>query len=369
MTKKAILFSFLGLGITLMGCSQKTQPQKTNSLNSVSFYKAYENYFPIGAAISPALDFASEERKNWIPTQYNSITPENQLKPKFIHPKEDVWSWKPSDEIIEYARANKLKVRGHTLVWFQSTPEWMVKDGDKAASKQLLLSRMKTHIETTMKRYKDDIYCWDVVNEAISNQPNEVFRANDPLHAILGEDYVAQAFIMARAADPKCQLYYNDYRFSDPVKRKKIYGLMKRMKERGVPIDGIGFQEHLVPDEMTEEYFQETIDMFSALGLKIQITELDISVYNFRDEKNPNIDKSDDKYTEARKKKQEEMFDMVFRVCRKNKDKIRGITFWGTTDARNNYRTIRLGKMDYPFIFDEFMKPKPLISRLIDFKN
>ena len=341
--------------------------QMPQSLVGKSIAEAYKGYFPIGAAISPALDFSSDERKDWIPEHFNSITPENQLKPKFIHPKEHTWSWEPADQIIAYAVSNDMKVRGHTLVWHQSTPDWMVKDGDKAASPELLLARMKEHIETVMNKYKNYIYCWDVVNEAISDNPKEEFRSKDPLYQILGEEYIAQAFLMAHEADPNCQLYYNDYRFSNPEKRQKIYNLMKRMLDRGIPIYGIGFQFHLVPDEISEEYFLETIDMFSGLGLKIQITELEISVYNYRTPNHPDKDVNDDVYTAERMSKQADMYDMVMRVCRENKDKIEGVTLWATGDARRNFRTDNLKKMDYPFLFDEFMNPKPFLNRILTF--
>jgi endo-1,4-beta-xylanase len=362
-------FSFL---IIQTSCSQKTATVQTNKSQIPSLCKAYEPYFPIGAAINPNMDLKTEERRSFAAYHYNSVTAENQFKPRFLQPKEGVWKWDPADSVANFARKNKMKIRGHALVWYQSTPEWMVKDGDKPASKELLLKRMKTHIETVVKRYKKDVYCWDVVNESISedsDKPDEIYRPTDPLFQILGEEYVAQAFIMARAADPQAKLYYNDFRFSDPVKRKKIYDLLKRMLDRGVPIDGVGFQTHLIPDEETEEYLQESIDMFSGLGLKVQITELDVSVYKFRDPKHPDANKADDAYTDLRQQKQADMFDMVMRVCRRNAGKVTGVTFWGTSDARRNYRTVRIGKMDYPFLFDEFMKPKPVFDRIVNFSK
>lgn len=324
----------------------------------VSLAQAYANYFPIGAAINPEADLSSPERKKFIAAQYNSVTAENQMKPKFIHPKENEYKWEPADQIVRFARENKMKVRGHTLVWHQSMPEWMLKDGGQAASKELLYKRMQQHINDVMGRYKNDVYCWDVVNEAISDKPEETFRAIDPLHKIAGADYVAQAFKYARQADPRAQLFYNDYRFSNPVKRQKIYELLKSLKAQGVPIDGVGLQSHYVPDEITEKYLQETIDLFAALGLKVQITELDVSVFNYRDKNHPDSNPADDAYTEVRQQKQLAMYEMLFRVYRRNKDKITGVTLWGTADSRKNFRTNRIGKMDYPFLFDEKLQPK-----------
>ncbi len=359
---------FFLLLIVLLGCvSAVKYPEGNSSVPVDSLYRSYRDYFPIGAAINPEADLASEERKAFIARHYNSVTPENQMKLKFIHPKEDKWNWEPADRIVAFAKANNMKVRGHVLVWYQNLPLWYTTDGDKLCSKEQLYKRMKNHIEDMMGRYKNDVYCWDVVNEAISDNPAEVFRAKDTLFQIAGEEYVEMAFRFARQAAPSAQLYYNDYRFSNPDKRKKIYDLLKRLKEKGVPVDGVGMQSHYTPNEVSEEYLQETIDMFSEIGLKVQITELDVSVYNYRDKDGPDADKTDHAYTEERKKIQEEMYKMLFRVYRRNKAAVTGVTFWGTSDMRKNYRTNRIGKMDYPFLFDENMRTKKVFYEVVRF--
>jgi endo-1,4-beta-xylanase len=337
-----------------------------------SLHKAYKDFFPIGAAISPQVDLVSTKRMKFIAEQFNSVTAENQMKPKQIHPKEDVYNWAPADAIVRFAKNNKMKVRGHTLVWFQSTPTWMIEDNGKPVSKEMLYEKMKSHITTVMQRYKKDVYNWDVVNEAISNKDNEIFRSNDPLYKIAGEEYVEMAFKFAKEADPNAQLFYNDYRLSNPIKRAKIYNLLKRLKEKGVPIDGLGMQSHYIIGEITEQYLQETIDMFSKLGLKIQVTELDVSVYERKDRtkddiEKQNLDKADSVYTEQRQKEQLEMYDMLFKVYRANKDIITGVTFWGVKDERENFRTNKIGKMDYPFLFDEHMNFKKAFYKVTTF--
>lgn len=367
-------FGFLVLPL-LLCCASAKQPAvvTTNetwldSLPSKSLYKAYEANFPIGCAISPDVDLVSEERKKFIALQYNSVTAENQMKLRFIHPQKDKWNWESADKIVAYAKANKMKIRGHALVWQQNIPLWFVSKNGSLISKEELLQNMKQHIDAMMTKYPaSDVYCWDVVNEAISDNVEEIFRVKDTLYNIAGEEYIEMAFRYARAANPKAQLFYNDYRFSNPVKRKKIYDLLKRLKEKGVPVDGVGMQSHYVPNEVTREYLQETIDMFAGLGLKVQVTELDVSVYNYRDKNSPDTDKKDDAYTEERRKRQEDFYKMLFEVYRKNKDKITGVTFWGVTDLRKNYRTNRIGKMDYPFLFDEFMQAKPVFNSIINF--
>lgn len=332
-----------------------------------SLYQAYQKYFPIGCAISPESDLLNNEKKYFIAKHYNSVTAENQMKLRFIHPKEFLYNWDPADKIVAFAISKNMKVRGHTLVWHQNLPEWLIKDGDNIASKELLFRRLDEHIKTVVGHFKTSVYCWDVVNEAISDKPNEIFRANDTLFAIAGEDYVDMSFRMAHKYNPAAKLFYNDYRFSSPEKRKKIFNLLKKLKDRGVPIDGVGFQCHLVPNEVTESYMQETIDMFSQLGLEIQITELDVSVYNYRNKLHPDSKIEDDEYSESRKSIQEEMYKMLFRVFRKNKDKITGVTFWGSADSRKSFRTNRIGKMDYPFLFDEFLNPKKAFFTVTSF--
>jgi len=359
------LLSFVLLGCAAVVKAPVTAPA-TNG-GEVSLYKAYQHYFPVGAAINPEADLVSAERKSFIAQQYNSVTAENQMKPKQIHPKEKIFNWEPADKIVAFAKENKMKVRGHTLVWQQNVPQWMSMIDGKLASKEVLYAKMKSHITAVMNRYKEDVYCWDVVNEAISDNPKEIFREKDTLNLIAGEEYIEMAFRYARQADPKAQLYYNDYRLSNPDKRKKIYELLRRLKQKGVPIDGLGMQSHYTPNEVTREYLQETIDMFSQLGLKVQVTELDVSVYNYRDKNSSDTDKADDIYTEARKLAQMNFYNMLFEVYRKNKDKITGVTFWGTSDMRKNYRTNRIGKMDYPFLFDEQMQAKPALKKITTF--
>lgn len=340
--------------------------------NNPYLYRAYQEYFPIGTAISPEADLKSVARMRFITSHYNSITPENQMKPKQIHPLENIYNWAPADSVVKFAKKNNMKIRGHALVWFQNVPGWMLLDRNQVASKSVLYRKMQAHIEAVVKRYKKDVYCWDVVNEAISNKDDEVFRKSDPLYLIAGEEYVEMAFRYAKEADPDAQLFYNDYRFTNPIKREKIYKLLKKLKEKGVPIDGVGMQSHYTIGEVTEKYLQETIDMFSKLGLKIQVTELDISIYPRRDRTKDDIEKqktekADSLYTPERQKQQLELYDMLFKTYRANREKITGVTFWGASDLRKNFRTNNLGKMDYPFLFDEFMKPKKAFYKVTSF--
>ncbi len=141
-----------------------------------------------------------------------------------------------------------------------------------------MLKRLKEHITTVVTRYKDVIYAWDVVNEAISDRRDEYLR-NSPWLQICGEEFIEAAFRYAHEADPKAMLFYNDYNEIDPVKRAKIIRLVKSLQQKGVPIHGIGLQAHWAVNEPSAALLDSTLKDFAATGLSLQITELDISVY------------------------------------------------------------------------------------------
>ena len=211
--------------------------------------------------------------------QFNSLTPENSMKMGPIHPEENRYHWKDADSIVAFAQRNGLKVRGHNLCWHNQTPQWMFKDSaGKTVTKEVLLQRLKEHITTVVSRYKGKIYAWDVVNEAISDKPGEYLRPS-LWHQICGEEYIAKAFEYAHEADPDAVLFYNDYNEINAAKREKIYKLVKGLKDAGVPIGGVGLQGHWAINEPSKEQLDSTLKKFADLGLKMQVTELDISVY------------------------------------------------------------------------------------------
>jgi endo-1,4-beta-xylanase len=237
----------------------------------------YRNYFPIGVAVAPG-NLKTDEA-NLILEQFNSLTPENAMKMGPIHPEENRYFWNDADSIVAFAQAHGLRVRGHNLCWHNQTPRWLFRDSaGNNVSKEILLQRLKDHITTVVNRYKGKIYAWDVVNEAISDKADEYLRPS-LWYQICGEDFITKAFVYAHAADPDAILFYNDYNEINPIKREKIYKLVKSLKDAGVPIGGVGLQGHWAINEPSREQLDSTIKKISDLGVKIQITELEISVY------------------------------------------------------------------------------------------
>ncbi len=339
------------------GCSRGSDPQ--------SLKDAYSDFFEVGVAVSPAA--LKGDEATLIKKHFSSMTPENVMKMGPIHPEIDRYNWGPGDEIVEFARANGLLLRGHTLCWHNQTPKWLF-ESDSILTKEELLSRLEEHISTVVSRYRDDIYAWDVVNEAISSKPGEFYRESE-WYRICDKDYISRAFEFARQADPDVELYYNDYDVINPVKRERIYLMIKELMENSVPIDGVGIQGHWSVYEPTEDQLRETLDAFVDLGLKIQITELDVSIYEKEHSSRNPLPSDTDVFTDELKQKQADQYDMIFRVFRDYKEHISSVTFWNISDRHSWLDNFPVpGRKDYPLLFDKNFEPKESYHRVVNFR-
>jgi endo-1,4-beta-xylanase len=327
----------------------------------------YAAYFPVGVAVSPRSLQSAEG--GLVLQQFNSLTPENALKMGNIHPREHEYFWRDADSIVAFAQRNHLRMRGHTLCWHNQTPAWLFKDSSgNTVSKEVLLQRLKDHITTVVSRYKAKIYAWDVVNEAISDKPDEYLRPSKWLE-IIGEDYIAKAFQWAHEADPNALLFYNDYNEISAVKRAKICRLVKSLQQQGVPIHAVGLQGHWAVNEPSYEQLDSTLQQFSQLGLKLQITELDISVYpkehNARERRPEDAQNS---FTPEREQQQIEKYKMVFQLFRKYQPFITGVTFWNLSERYSWLDNFPVrGRKDYPLLFDQNLLPKKAYWEVVKF--
>ena len=363
MTHQMIRNTMAAAGILLLfSCSQGPRLQTGNkgSFDSTKTLKDhYAAYFPVGVAVSPGALKTDEARL--IVEQFNSITPENALKMGPVHPKENEYYWKDADSIAAFAKRNGMKLRGHTLVWHSQTPDWMFthSNGD-TVSKAVLLQRLKDHITTVVSRYRGTIYAWDVANEVISDKPGEYLRPS-PWLRICGEEFIAKAFQWAHEADPDAQLFYNDYNEISPVKRAKIYRLVKGLKEAGVPIHGVGLQGHWAVNEPSEGQLDSTLRQLSSLGLPLQVTELDISVYAKEHDARARLAQDADmSFSATREAAQREVYVRTFKALMKYRKHISGVTFWNISDRDSWLDNFPVkGRKDYPLLFDANLKPKP----------
>jgi endo-1,4-beta-xylanase len=255
------------------------------------------------------------------------------------------------------------------LCWHNQTPRWLFMDSTgKTVSKEVLLQRLKDHITAVVSRYKGAVYAWDVVNEAVSDSAGQFLR-NSPWLQICGEEYIAKAFEYAHAADPKALLFYNDYNEINPAKREKIYTLIKNLKEKGVPIDGVGLQGHWSIYEPTVDQLDAMIKRFADLGIKIQITEMDISVYlkeHTRRDRKPGDE--NDSFTPEQEQKQMDMYRMCFTTFRKYKKNLSAVTFWNISDRNSWLDNFPVqGRKDYPLLFDKNLQPKKAFWEVVKF--
>jgi endo-1,4-beta-xylanase len=363
--KRLFLFSFPAL-IFLLDCF--SLKKNTASEESKGLKDYYKDYFTIGVAVSPQA--LKTDEANLILNEFGSMTPENAMKMGPIHPREDGYNWAGADSIAAFAKRNNLKLRGHTLCWHNQTPRWLFIDSvtGKQVTKEILLQRLKDHITTVVKRYKGIIYAWDVVNEAISDKQDEYLRPS-LWYQVCGEEFIAKAFQWAHEADPGALLFYNDYNEINPVKREKIIRLVNDLRSKGVPVHGVGLQGHWAVNEPSREQLEKTLEDFSKLGLKMQITELDISVYpKEHTAREAKLEDVDTRFSTAKEQKQIEVYKMCFELFRKYKQHISAVTFWNISDRHSWLDNFPVrNRKDYPLLFDRDLKPKKAYWEVVKF--
>ncbi len=362
------LFKTATLALCLLGGMATSdclaQPQNVQK----GLKDAYKDYFKVGVALNTR-NFSDAEQKVAL-TNYNSVTCENAMKPGELHPAEGVWKWEGADSIANWCRRHNIPMRGHCLVWHSQFADWMMYDKKgKFVKKEVFYKRLRDHIHAVVNRYKDIVYCWDVVNEAMADQQRPAFRgrpAGSPyresaLYKLCGDEFIAKAFQFAREADPKALLLYNDYNAADKGKSQRIYDMVKKMKDAGVPIDGIGMQGHYNIYGPSMDDVSAAIEKYATLVKHIHITELDIRAneemggqLNFS-RKGVEIKP----YIQALHANQ---YNQLFKTLRKYKDVIDVVTFWNLSD-----RDSWVGTSNYPLLFDKDLKPKSAYYLVRDF--
>jgi len=304
--------------------------------------------------------------------QFNAVTPENALKPLPVHPSENLWQFHPADTLIDFAQQHGMTVFGHTLVWHEQTPRWFFIDGNHPASRELLLARMKTHIQTLVGRYKGRIRGWDVVNEVISDKPDEYLRPS-PWEQIIGDDFIVQAFRFAHEADPNAELQYNDYNIELPYKREKAIRLIKDLQSQGIPIASVGIQGHWELDKVPFDDIDTAIDQFQALGIKVAITELDLDVVP-RATHGADVGATTRAVSTAirvtplspeKAQRQADQYARLFAIFHKHRAAIIRVTCWDVDDRVSWLNTWPTARFNHPLLFDRNAQPKPAFFAVI----
>ncbi len=330
-----------------------------NTLPIPSLKEVYQDKFYIGFASDANYHHAVD----LIELHFNALTPENLMKWSSLHPRENQYSFWGAETLTKFARQNNMKVIGHTLVWHSQTPDWVFQDSDGTSlTRQQLLARMEHHINTVVGHFKGQVYSWDVVNEAIEFSHGSWGLRESKWKEIIGDDFIEQAFRFAHAADPDVELYYNDYGATNPGKRDAIYKMAKELLEKGVPIHGIGMQGHWSIYSPSEEEIRAAIELYSSLGLKVSITEMDVSVHGSdRENRYPT------ELPDFIHQQQAERYAEFFRIFNDYSDVIDRVTFWGTTDRfswKNNHPVSN--RPDHPLLFDRQGEIKPAFWAVVD---
>jgi endo-1,4-beta-xylanase len=380
MSKHSTSYSVVMMLVLLLvaqvtACSRSTTASP-GAVPQPSMREEFEGAFRIGAALNAA-QFSQRDTAGaaLVLRHFNTISPENVLKWERVHPQPGRYDFGPADQYVEFGRKNKMFVVGHTLVWHSQLPRWVHQDAaGNPVSRDTLLARMREHIHTVVGRYRGRINGWDVVNEALEEDGT---LRKSPWLTIIGEDYLVKAFQYAHEADPAAELYYNDYSLENAAKRAGAVALAKRLLAAGVPLKAIGSQAHQSLRGPTPQAEDSTIAAFSALGVKVNITELDVDVLpravrstgadvsqraQATPATNPYAGGLPDSVQQALTRRYEELF----RVYMKHRAVIDRVTFWGVADGDswlNNWPA--RGRTNYPLLFDRAHHPKPAFDAVV----
>ncbi|MEO7741755.1 MAG: endo-1,4-beta-xylanase [Usitatibacter sp.] len=306
--------------------------------------KAFEKRFPIGAAVEPRqLGTRAGSLLAW---HFNSVTAENAMKPANLQPLEGRFEFTGADAVVDFASRRGMRVRGHTLLWHEETPEWFWRGADgRPASREVVLARLRAHIVAVMSRYRGRVYAWDVVNEAVHPLGPGCLRDTRWLR-VVGPDYIEHAFRFAHEADPGARLFLNDFETTEPAKRRCLLELVRDLRARGVPIHGVGHQLHIDLERPTVGDVDETLGLFAALGVENQVTELDMSVAASALPPAERLESQATRYA------------ALFEVFARRPD-VTAVSFWGISDAHTWLNAKRTpGNLDQPLLFDAQQAPK-----------
>ena len=328
----------------------------------------FRNSFAVGAAI-PGAELNRAERRLLF-ANFNTVTPENCMKPASLQPREGRFRFAKADALVEMAQGNGLTVNGHALLWHNQCPDWFFNDGGRPAGRELVLQRMRTHIAAVAGHFAGKVQSWDVVNEAIDDR-DEYLRKSKWLNSI-GEDFIAEAFITARKADPQAKLFYNDYNIERQPKRDKALRLIRDLKQRGAPIQGIGIQGHWKLDHIPFQDIEDAILAFHAEGMQVAITELDIDVGKRKTDgadvgrlERARADLYANSLPDDVQLRLADQYAQLFALFLKHRDKISRVTFWGLHDGRSWLNYWPLKRTNHPLLWDRALQGKPALSAVL----
>lgn len=308
-------------------------------------------HFHIGTAVHRNFFSASEDDPyvQLLKSEFNTVVAENVMKPEFLEPVRGKFTFGLADQLVRFAEQNNMKVRGHCLVWHKQIPKWMNND---SLSREQMLKILKNYITTVVSHFKGKIMTWDVLNEAIDVKEKNNLRKTVWLKTI-GPDYIDSVFVWAHRADPSAKLFYNDYDAEGMNKKSNaVYQLVKNLKKKGIPINGVGLQCHFHLGEIDFNGIKQNMQRLAKLGLQTQITECDISM-PLHQETKENLDK------------QAKAYGKLLNICLHNKN-CTAFMVWGFTDRYSWIPRFSNNTRGHALLFDKNYKKKPAFFEVLD---
>lgn len=373
MKETSVLFSMAFAALLLTNCSSISKTSEAKQ--STNLKDVYKDDFLIGTAFN--VDQIKETNPQLAEVEiahFNAVTPENIMKAEVLQPEKGRYNFELADQLVDLAKKRNMVVNAHALIWHSQLPRFVRQMKEADSVKQFF----NDHITTVASRYKDKVYSWDVVNEALNE--DGTMRKSIFLDK-MGEGFVVEAFKLAQSVSPKTKLYYNDYNIEQPKKRAGAIRLIKQIQAAGVRIDGVGIQGHWNVNNIPFKDIEESILEFSALGVDVMFTELDVSVLpnpfdsntadvGARAEYNAKMNPYAASLPDSVQKKLADGYASLFKLFLKHKDKIGRVTLWGVSDADSwlNDWPVR-GRTNYPLLFDRELKPKAAFHQLINIKK
>ncbi|WP_031238864.1 endo-1,4-beta-xylanase [Asticcacaulis sp. AC466] len=362
-----------GVGGTSSGSSSSSSSSVTlpDPATAPALKTVFASKFKIGFAVDPAL--TSQAPTNALLLKHAStLTAESVMKANPIGVSAGVYDFTQSDALIAFAQANGISVRGHALVWHQTSPSWFF-DGDRTdmtAYKALVRGRLETYVTDVVTHFKGKVYCWDVVNEVTSDSAAATYRDSE-WYRIFGADFIDYAFRAARAADPGAQLFINEYLTEEAGKRGRLMTIVQGMLDRGVPVDGVGHQMHIDISYPGAAEVEAALAAVEAKGLVNHVTEMDVSVYADPGSCDANATGCLPAVTvgaagySAALRSQALKYRELFAVFAAHAS-VKSVTLWGVADNHTWLDTYPVTRKDYPLLFDTSGNPKSAFWAVVD---
>lgn len=386
--RKSYLFSLAAsLLAVVASCGQKSTQTPVDS--SIGLKDAYADAFKIGTSVSRFnLSGRDQKAMDILLKDFNAMSPENDMKPEVIHPNPDTWNFSGADQYIKFGKEHNMWMLGHTLCWHNQTPDFFWNNADGTPkTKDELFESIRSYIEVVCTHFAGQVDAWDVINEMVSEEGG--YRDLGWVHALGGDpevvdEFVKHVFRCAEKYAPNTELYYNDFNAWRPSKVAGIVRIVKMLQAEGIRIDGVGIQAHWGLNFPKNQYIEDAINAYSALGIRVNITEFDMDVLPFTKEvqvfgwqgmKDPMYQLEEyeeflDPYKEGLPEEVENQhaarYKELMEIFYKHRDQIDRVTFWGINDAiswKNGYPVPR--RTNYPLLFNRDYTPHKAYGEIL----